>query len=342
MASGIKMDARELFDKLKHINVGSSTGGFVREMVEDRMPTIERIESLKREKNALVLAHNYVSPYIYYGVADYTGDSYGLSRMAQQSGADVIVFCAVRFMAETAKIVNPEKTVLDPNPNGGCSLADGITAGDVHRLRAEFPRHTFVCYINTTAEVKALCDVCVTSSNVYRIIERIENPDIFFLPDKLMGQNVIDHLRAKGMRKNVELYEGTCYVHEEYRPESVDNVRSNYPGVEVLVHPECAPAVAGKADYVGSTTGMLDHVRQSRAESFFLLTECGLTGILQSEFPTRKFVGTCTLCQYMKSNSLEDIVQVLENPRPEQIIELSPGVLEGARRCVDRMFHYAG
>jgi len=274
-------------------------------------------------------------------VADHTGDSFGLSKIARESTADVIVFAAVRFMAETAKILNPEKVVLDPNPDGGCSLADGITASDVRRLKAEFPKHTFVCYINTTAGVKAECDVCVTSSNVYKIMERIENEKIFFLPDSLMGENVVKFLEAKGVHKQIEVYDGTCYVHEEYQPQSIDQVRRNFPGTEVLVHPECKPAVVDKADYVGSTSGMLDHVRESKRDTFFLLTECGLTGILQSEFPGKKFVGSCTTCKYMKANSLEDILEVLENPRPENTIELAPDVQQKALHCLERMFEYA-
>ncbi len=334
-------NAYELFQKLKDIKVGVPICRFTVERCRDLLPTIRRIEELKREKNAIILAHNYVVPDILYGVADYTGDSYGLAKAARDSDAEVIVFAAVRFMAETAKILNPDKTVLDPNPDGGCTLADGITAEDVRRLRMEYPDHTFVCYINTTAAVKALCDVCVTSSNVYGIIERIENDKIYFLPDRLMGENLINHLKAKGVKKSVEVYHGTCYVHEEYAPESVDQVRRNFPGVEVLVHPECHSGVVGKADYVGSTSGMLDHVRKSDRQSFFLLTECGLTGILQAEFPGKEFVGSCMTCRYMKSNSLEDIRQTLENPSPANIIELSPEVQQKALQCVERMFHYA-
>ncbi|MBI5426891.1 MAG: quinolinate synthase NadA [Nitrospinae bacterium] len=335
------LDVDRLYEKLKNIRVGNPLCRFTRERCESLLPAISRIEELKRERNAVILAHNYVAPEILYGVADHTGDSYGLSKTALQSGAGVIVFAAVRFMAETAKILNPGKTVLNPNRNGACSLADSIGPADVRRLRAEFPGHTFVCYINTSAAVKALCDVCVTSSNVYRILERIENENVYFLPDKLMGQNAIQHLQSKGVRKNVRVYEGACHVHEEYRPESVDFVRAQNPGVEVLVHPECRPAVVGKADFTGSTTGMLDYVRRSPGQSFFLLTECGLTGILQSEFPEKRFVGSCTMCEYMKSNSLADILRVLENPSPEDHVLLSPEILEGARRCVERMFEYA-
>ena len=333
--------AEQLYEKLRPIRVGSPLCEFNREHCEGFLPTIQRIEELKKEKNAIILAHNYVAPEILYGVADHTGDSYGLAKIARQSTAEVIVFPAVRFMAETAKVLSPHKTVLDPNPNGGCSLADGINAGDVRRLRQEYPDHTFVCYINTTAEVKALCDVCVTSSNVYKIIQAIDNDNIYFLPDKLMGQNVIDHLESKGVKKNIAVYDGTCYVHEEYAPDAIDFVRQNNPGVDVLVHPECHPGVVQKANYVGSTSGMLNHVRESDGDSFFLLTECGLTGILQSEFPDKRFVGSCTMCKYMKANSLSAVLAVLENPQPHQIIELSPEVQQRALRCVERMFEYA-
>jgi quinolinate synthase len=333
--------AEKLYEKLKDIHVGNPICQFTKENCELLAPTIERIEKLKREKNAIILAHNYVAPQIFYSVADYTGDSYGLSKKAKESDADVIVFAAVRFMAETAKILNPEKIVLDPNPNGGCSLADGITDADVINLRQQFPDHTFVCYINTTASVKAQCDVCVTSSNVYKIIEKIPNDKIYFLPDKLMGENVIQNLKAKGVKKNIKLWEGTCYVHEEYQPENIDQVRKNFNGIEVLVHPECSSAVVNKADYIGSTSQMLNHVRKSDRDSFFLLTECGLTGVLQSEFPQKTFAGGCTMCKYMKSNSLEEILNVLEDPSPQNIIKINLDTQKRALKCLNRMFEYA-
>ncbi len=333
--------AESLYQKLRHYRVGSPLCEFTEEHCNRLLPYIQRIEELKHEKNAIILAHNYVAPEILYSVADFSGDSYGLSKKARESSADVIVFVAVRFMAETAKILNPDKTVLDPNPNGGCTLADSVNGGIVRQLRKEYPDHTFVCYINTTADVKAECDVCVTSSNVYKIVESIENDKIYFLPDKLMALNVIEHLKEKGVSKTVDYYDGTCYVHEEYEPESIDFIRQNNENVEVLVHPECTPPVVGKADYVGSTTGMLEHVRQSSNDTFFLLTECGLTGILQTEFPDKRFVGSCTMCRYMKSNCLTHIVSTLENPLPENIIQIPTDVQQRALACVERMFHYA-
>jgi len=332
--------SRQLYNKLKDIQVGSPLCRFTEQSCENLLPIIQRIEKLKKEKNAIVLAHNYVAPQILYSVADHTGDSYGLAKRARESSAEIIVFASVRFMAETAKILNPDKIVLDPNPEGGCTLSDGITAEDVKNLRREFPNHTFVCYINTTAEVKALCDTCVTSSNAYRVIERIENDKIYFLPDRLMGENIRKHLKKKGVEKDIALYNGTCYVHEDYQPESVDQVRDNFFGVEILVHPECKPSVVDKADYVGSTSDMLNYVRGSDRKKFFLLTECGLTGILESEFPDRQFVGTCMTCRYMKANSLEHILHALEKPTSSNIIDLDPEIQTNALRCVEKMFSY--
>lgn len=335
------LTTEQLYDKLKNIRVGGPACLFTRERCEIMLPVIHRIEELKQKRNAIILAHNYVAPEILYGVADFTGDSYGLSKAALKTNADIIVFSAVRFMAETAKILNPDKIVLNPNPNGGCSLADGITEADVKRLRAEYPGYTFVCYINTNAAVKAQCDVCVTSSNVYKIIERIPSDNIYFLPDRLMGLNIIKHLQDKGVRKNIQIYDGTCYVHEEYQAESIGFVRNNNPGVKVLVHPECKPAVVAKSDFTGSTTEMLNYVRKSDNDTFFLLTECGLTGILQTEYPEKHFVGSCTLCKYMRYNTLDDILHVLERPSPGNIITLSPDIREKALKCIERMFEYA-
>ena len=335
------MDAEALYQKLRHVRAGNPFCRFTKEKCKELLPIIRRIEQLKQKKNAIVLAHNYVAPEILYSVADYTGDSYGLAKVARDSSAETIVFSAVDFMTETAKILNPEKTVLNPNENGGCSLAESITPERVRELRSEFPDYTFVCYINTTACVKALCDVCVTSSNVYDIIEHIENDKIYFLPDRLMGLNIITYFQQRGLKKTIEVYDGVCYVHEEYRAESIDFVRKNNPGVEILAHPECDPSVVAKADYVGSTTQMLKRVRSSSSFYFFLLTECGLTDILQSELPEKKFVGSCTLCKYMKSNSLADILRVLESPQPTDEVTVEPQIQASALRCIERMFHYA-
>ena len=210
------------------------------------MPVIEEIERLKKEKNAVILAHSYVTPDIIYSVADYSGDSYELSKNALEAEGELIVFAAVRFMGETAKILSPHKEVLIPGTDPACSLADSITGEDVRALKAKYPDHAFICYINTTAEVKAECDVSVTSSNVYRIIENHPSDRIFFLPDKLMGQNVIDEMARRGVKKEIRLWDGTCYVHEEFEPGMIDEFRAAHPdiyvngspGVQTRGHPE--------------------------------------------------------------------------------------------------------
>ena len=182
--------------------------------------------------------------------------------------------------------------------------------------------HTFVCYINTTADVKANCDVCVTSSNVYHIVETIPNDKIFFLPDKLMAQNVIMEMKKRGVNKEILYSEGTCYVHEQYDPEMIQYLRLENPNVKVLSHPECNSAVLNDSDYVGSTSQMINYVKTTDAESFFMLTECGLTSRLQLEVPEKKFIGSCTMCKYMKSNTLEDVLRVLKQPDTEDIIQI--------------------
>ncbi|NBV42754.1 quinolinate synthase NadA, partial [bacterium] len=300
------------------------------------------IDALKKEKNAVVLAHSYVGPEIIASVADFSGDSYELSKWAKSTSADVIVFAAVKFMAETAKLLNPGKTVYVPSKNNGCTLADSITGADVKKLRAQYPSHTFVCYINTTVDVKAQCDVCVTSSNVNKIIESIPNNKIYFLPDRLMGQNVINYLANKGVQKEILLWDGTCYVHEEYDPSLIQYLRMEYPNLAVACHPECHPDVVRDADFVGSTSQMLGFVRSTDKPAYFLLTECGLTSRLQLENPQKKFVGTCTMCRYMKSNQLKDILRVLESPDSEDEIRLDPDDIAGADRCIEAMFYWAG
>lgn len=333
------LTAETLYDQLKNIRVDNPLCQYTKERCERLIPIVEEIEQLKVEKDAIILAHSYVHPDILYTVADHVGDSYGLALNAKETTHQVIVFPAVRFMAETAKILNPEKTVIDPNPNGGCTLADSITAEEVYRLRKEYPDHTFVCYINTTAAVKAACDVCVTSSNVYRVIENIPNDKIYFLPDKLMGQNVQN---ALGDKKEIKLYNGACYVHEEFTPEEVHQLRKEHPNLSVLAHPECTQSVIKEADMVGSTSQIVSHVKERKNDSnpFLILTECGITSRLQVENPELNLVGSCMMCRYMKSNNLEQILQALKNPLPSQIISIDPEDQRDALRCVNNMFKY--
>ena len=329
--------AEKLYDKLNHIKADNPACMYTIERCQYLEPIVNRILQLKKERDAVILAHSYVHPDIIYTVADHVGDSYILAKRAKESNAKVILFSAVRFMAETAKILNPEKIVLDPNPNGGCSLADSIKVDDVLRLREKYPEHTFVCYINTTAAIKAACDVCVTSSNVYKIIKNIPNDKIVFLPDKLMGANVQNRLKDK----EIVLYDGTCYVHEKFTPEEVDFIRETHDDVCVLAHPECKPEVIAKADIVGSTSQMYNHVKENSksGQCFLLLTECGIGARLQVEFPKVRLIGTCMICQYMKSNSLSSIEHTLKDPQPEEIVEINEEVRSGAIRCLEAMFN---
>lgn len=336
------MTPERLFKALEHVKLGGTTCLYTLERCEQLSPLINQINTLKREKNALILAHSYVSPEILYGVADFVGDSYELSKKAKESDADIIVFAAVKFMAETAKLLSPQKTVLIPGLENGCSLADSITGAQVRALRAQYPDYTFVCYINTTADVKSECDVCVTSSNVYQIIETIPNSKIYFLPDRLMGKNVVNALAEKGIHKDILYWDGTCYVHEEYDPDMIRYIRTQYPGVKVLTHPECHEDVLAASDYVGSTSQMLNYVKQTDAQSYFMLTECGLTSRMQAEDPGKRFVGTCTMCKFMKSNRLDDIIRVLTEPRPDDIITIDPNTASRAVQCIEAMFAYTG
>ena len=330
----------ELFDALKHVTIGGNVCVYTKERCEEMLPLIQDIHRLKEEKNAVILAHSYVNPELLVAVADYKGDSYELSKRAQETDAQTIVFSAVKFMAETAKIVNPNKQVLIPSKVNGCSLADSITGQDVRNLKAAHPDFTFICYINTTADVKAECDICVTSSNVYDIVENCPNDKIYFLPDQLMGKNIVNEMAARGVKKTILYTDGRCYVHEEYNPEMIDFVRLKHPDAKIVCHPECDEVILERSDYVGSTSQMVSYVANSDANSFFLLTECGLSSRLQMEHPDKTFLGTCTMCRYMKSNTLEQIKRVLESPEAEDEVQLNDEVRVRAQRCIDAMFAY--
>ncbi len=333
----------DLYETLKKVDVGHSVCTYTLERCFKLAPLVNRILELKEEKNAVILAHSYVHADIAHTVADFVGDSYGLAKSAINAPQETILFPAVRFMAETAKILNPEKTVIDPNPNGGCTLADSIDAETVLRLRERYPKHTFVCYINTTAEVKAACDVCVTSSNAEKILAELPNDQIYFLPDKLMGENLRRALVKRGIDKEILCYDGTCYVHEEFEPAMIASLRREHPDALVVAHPECRPEVVEMADSVGSTTQMLEYVAKRSDENrpFLLLTECGVTSRLQIEVPKARLIGGCILCKYMRSNSLSSLISALENPTDAQIIEIDISIRKSALRCIEQMFHYA-
>ncbi|MBW7895971.1 MAG: quinolinate synthase NadA [Opitutaceae bacterium] len=304
-------------------------------------PLTLEINRLKKEKNAVILTHSYVEPEIIYGVGDFKGDSYYLSLKAKESKADMIVFAGVVFMAETAKILSPDATVVVPDRGSGCSLADSITGDQLRKLKAAYPDAAVVCYINSTAEVKAECDVCVTSGNVYHIIANLPQRRILFVPDRLMGHNIRDELKRRGIDKELITSDGTCMVHEEFTVAQIAEARAQFPGLKVVSHPECPPDVAAASDFVGSTGAMLQYVKSTVAPYFLMLTECGLVGRLEVEDPEKTFIGGCRLCPYMKLNSLEKVRDALRAPRPDQIVTLDEDLRRRAAHSIERMFELA-
>ncbi|MDB6167762.1 MAG: quinolinate synthetase complex, subunit, partial [Verrucomicrobia bacterium] len=280
----------------------------------------------------------YVEPEIIYGVGDFKGDSYFLSQAARDSKAKKIVFAGVVFMAETAKILSPHATVVVPDRASGCSLADSITGEGVRKLKALYPDAAVVCYINSTAEVKAESDVCVTSGNVYDIVAKLPEKRILFVPDRLMADNVRAELKRRGVDKEIISSDGTCIVHDQFTAAEVTAARARYPGLKVVAHPECTAEVAAAADFVGSTGAMMKYVKNTPAPYFLMLTECGLVGRLQVEDPEKRFIGGCRLCPYMKLNSLEKVLQALAAPRPDQIVTLDENLRRRALRSIERMF----
>jgi len=295
---------------------------------------IDEVQVLKRERNAVILAHNYQRPEVF-EVADFIGDSLELARQATGVEADVIVFCGVHFMAETAKILNPGKTVLLPNLGAGCSLADSITGPELAERRAEltaiYPDLAVVTYVNTSAEVKAESDVCCTSSNAVKVVERLPNQNILFTPDENLAQYV-----QSQTKKNVIAWNGACYVHHQIRPEHILRIREARPDIRVIVHPECRQDVIALADAVRSTSGMIEYARKSDAREFLIVTECGLSDRLLLELPGKNFYKACKLCQYMKMITLEDTARALKEMRHP--IELDEDVRTRAERALRRMF----
>jgi quinolinate synthase len=334
--------AQDFHNKLKQINPGCCVYDYTLTKCGEFAHLINEINDLKKKKNAVILAHSYVNPEIVYGVADFVGDSYGLSKDAISTDAEIIIFTAVKFMGETAKILNPSKEVLIPSAYNGCSLADSITSHDVVKLKEEYPDYSFICYINTTAEVKAECDVCVTSSNVYDVIERYPSDKIYFLPDRFMGLNIIEELERRGVKKDIKTWTGTCYVHEDYKPEMIYSLKFQYDNLKVLAHPECTPEVLRNSDFTGSTTQLFEYMKTAPDDdAYLMLTECGITSRLQVEMPEKKIVGSCTLCKYMRSNTLEDILRVLNTPLDEDRIKIDEDVRQRALACIEAMFEYA-
>jgi quinolinate synthase len=300
---------------------------------ETMTTTIARIHALKRERNAVVLAHNYQRPEIF-EVADFVGDSLELARQGQRMAADVIVLCGVHFMAESAKILSPEKTVLIPDLRAGCSLADSVDPEALvarrDELRAVYPDLQVVAYVNTTAAVKAVVDVCVTSANAVRIVERLPAQHILFVPDEHLASYV-----QRETSKTVISWDGNCYVHHQITPENILAVKASLPHVKVLVHPECRSDVLALADAVLSTSGMVRYAKESPAREFLIVTECGLSDKLLLEVPEKTFYKACKLCQFMKMITLESTQRALERMQFE--ITLEESVRQGAERSLRRM-----
>jgi quinolinate synthase len=291
---------------------------------------VDAILRLKRARNAVVLAHNYMTPEIFHCVADITGDSLALAREAQTVAADIIVMAGVHFMAETAKMLNPAKTVLIPDVQAGCSLASSITAEDVRRLRQTYPGRPVITYVNTSAAVKAESDICCTSGNAKKVVESLGVPEVIMIPDKYLAANVA---RETGVK--IISWDGACEVHERFTARQIRTLRAENPGVVVLAHPECPPDVVDEADFAGSTAAMSDYVRNRQPGRVVLITECSMADNVAVLHPKVDFVRPCNLCPHMKRISLSNIRASLENMQHEVVID--PAVAVRARQAVERM-----
>jgi quinolinate synthase len=328
-------------------------------MLGDVVPDVElwykagiacEINRLKEERNAVILGHNYMEPALYHSIPDFRGDSLELCRMAAETDKEIIVFCGVRFMAETAKILNPSKTVLLPSLKAECSLAGSITAADVRALKDRFPGVPVVIYVNTYADVKAESDICCTSSNAASVINSLSSDAVIFLPDEFLARNVAretgKHLIFPTMgelsKSKVELdhqligWRGKCEVHEKFTLDDIRNVRKQFPDVVILAHPECSPEVVEASDYSGSTSAMARYVEQTSAPRYLLLTECAMGDNIAAANPEKEMLRLCSVrCPHMNQITLEDTLEALQ--RSQHVIDLPPDVIRRAARAVERM-----
>jgi quinolinate synthase len=314
--------ASQLYERVKSVILPAEWSEFA--------PDVDAINRLKREKNAVILAHNYQTPEIFHGVADIVGDSLALAREAMTVDAEVIVLAGVHFMAETAKLLNPAKRVLIPDLAAGCSLAASITAEDVRLLRQRWPGVPVVTYVNTSAAVKAESDICCTSGNAKKIVESLGVPKVIMLPDEYLAQNI-----ARETNVEIITWAGHCEVHERFSAADVRQLRAGHPGVVVLAHPECPPEVVAEADFAGSTAAMADYVTRERPGRVVLMTECSMSDNIAALNPGIDFVRPCNLCPHMKRITLPKIRRALETMQHE--VTIDPAVAEGARRAVERM-----
>lgn len=293
-------------------------------------PYVVAINDLKKRRDAVILAHNYMTPEIYHGVADVVGDSLQLAIEATKVEAQVIVQCGVHFMAETSKILNPSKTVLIPDPGAGCSLAESIDAAGIAEMKARYPGAPVVSYVNTTAEVKAVSDICCTSANAVDIVNAQDSDVVIMTPDRFLAQNV-----ARKTDKTVVWWEGSCIVHELYTAEDLREYRAHDPEIAIIAHPECTPEVVAEADYTGSTSGIVEWVHAHKPKKAMLVTECSMASNIADELPEVEFSKPCNMCPHMKKISLEKILHSLHTMTTE--VNVAPEVAADARRAVERM-----
>ena len=293
-------------------------------------PLIHKINMLKKEKNAVVLAHNYQTPEIYHGIADIAADSLALAVEASRTEADIIILCGVHFMAETAKLMNPQKKVLLPDMGAGCSLAESITGKDVRMLKEKYPSVPVVTYVNTSAEVKAESDICCTSANAVRVVESLGVDKVIFLPDQYMAKYVQTKTKVQ-----IISWIGTCIVHERFSAHEIKEIKKQNPEIVVLTHPECPPEVIASSDFTGSTSGMSQYVKKNQPSKVMLVTECSMSDNVQVENPNVQFIKPCNLCPHMKTITLPKILDCLEKETNEILI---PEIISRkARKAVERM-----
>ncbi|MEL6372438.1 MAG: quinolinate synthase NadA [Pseudomonadota bacterium] len=318
----VKAEMAPLYDKVKDVVTPLEWPVYA--------PLIKAINDLKKERNAVILAHNYMTPEIFHGVGDFRGDSLALAKEAARVDADVIVQAGVHFMAETSKLLSPDKTVLIPDMEAGCSLASSITGADVRMLREAYPGVPIVTYVNTSAEVKAECDICCTSGNAVQVVESLGAPRVLLIPDEYLAKYV-------ATQTDVEIiaWHGRCEVHEQFTGEELHAMREAEPGVKIIAHPECPPDVIEAADFTGSTAGMIDYVKDKRPPKVVLVTECSMASNVAAETPGVQFVRPCNLCPHMKRITLANILDALVHMRHE--VEVDADVAERARRAVERM-----
>lgn len=321
---GLAKEMAPLYEKVKHVIPSVEWPFFA--------PYIHAINKLKKERGAVVLAHNYQTPEIFHCVSDIAGDSLQLAKEAAKVDADVIVQCGVHFMAETSKLLNPHKTVLIPDSKAGCSLADSITGADVRLLREKFPGVPVVTYVNTSAEVKAESDICCTSSNALKVVESFGTDRVLCIPDEYLAQNI-----AKQTNVKILTWKGHCEVHERFTAEELRQYRRDDPNIVIIAHPECPPDVVAEADFSGSTSGMINWVKEHQPKRVVMVTECSMSDNVAVENPNVEFVRPCNLCPHMKRISLKNILESLVYMREE--VTVDPAVAVRARLAVERMIN---